>query len=96
VGDLRPTTRDILDAVNDTDPRAAAVQVDLLRRAGLERRAAIASRLSDEVVRLSRRALRERSPAGIGEVELRLCWVELHYGADLGARVRAYLAAKSR
>ncbi len=82
--------------MNDTDPRAAAVQVDLLRRAGLERRAAIAGRLSDEVVRLSRRALRERSPSGIGEVELNLRWVELHYGADLAARVRAYLAAKSR
>jgi hypothetical protein len=79
--------------VNDTDPRAAAVQLDLLRRAGTERRAAMAVRLSDAVVELSRRALRERSPVGIEEQELMLRWAELHYGADLARRIRAYLAA---
>ena len=82
--------------MNDTDPRAAAVQLDLLRRAGIERRAALAGRLSDQVVELSRRALRERCPEGIDEVELKLRWVELHYGADLGRRVRSYLAAARR
>jgi hypothetical protein len=81
--------------VNDTDPRAAAVQIDLLRRAGAERRAAMAMRLSDAVVELSRRALRERA-VGLGEQELKLRWAELHYGADLARRVRAYLAAATR
>jgi hypothetical protein len=82
--------------VNDTDPRAEAVQIELLRRAGAERRAAIAGRLSDDVIRLSRRALREQSPPEVDELELKLRWVELHYGSDLGPRVRAYLAARGR
>jgi hypothetical protein len=86
----------ILHPVNDTDPRAAAVQIELLRRAGPERRAAIAGRLSDDVIRLSRRALREQSPADLDELELKLRWVELHYGSDLAPRVRAYLAARRR
>jgi hypothetical protein len=81
--------------VNDTDPRAAAVQIELLRRAGPERRAAMAGRLSDEVIQLSRRALGERSPARLDDLELKLRWAELHYGADLTARIRAYLAAKN-
>lgn len=82
--------------MNDTDPRAAAVQLDLLRHAGVERRAAMAMRLCDAVVELSRRALRDRSPAGLEEQELKLRWAELHYGADLARRVRAYLAATTR
>jgi hypothetical protein len=82
--------------VNDSDPRALAVQIDLLRRAGPERRAALAGRLSDSVIYLSRRALSERSPAGIDALELKLRWAELHYGADLAERIRAYLADKRR
>ncbi len=82
--------------MNDTDPRAAAVQLELLRQAGPERRAAIAGRLSDEVIRLSRRALREQSSPDVDELEVKLRWVELHYGADLAPRVRAYLAARRR
>ena len=83
-------------AVNDTDPRAAAVQLELLRRAGVEGRAALAGRLSDAVIELSRRALREQFPPGTTELELKLRWVELHYGADLARRVRAYLAGTRR
>jgi len=78
--------------VNDTDPRAAAVQLDLLRRASVERRASMAGALSHDVVDLSRRALRERLPPDTDETELKLRWAELHYGADLARRVRAYLA----
>jgi hypothetical protein len=70
---------DNLSFVNDTDPRAAAVQLDLLRRAGIERRALMAGRLSDAVIELSRRALREQNPgdrrsraeATVGRVALR-------------------------
>ena len=79
--------------MNDTDPRAAAVQLDLLRRAGIERRSAMACRLSDAVIELSRRALRDRSAPGTDERELQLRWVEQHYGAELAQRVRRYLAA---
>jgi hypothetical protein len=37
-----------------------------------------------------------RAGADVGELELKLRWVELHYWPDLAPRVRAYLAARSR
>ena len=64
--------------------------MDLLRAAGVTRRAQTALRLSDEVVRRSRRALMERMP-GASELEVKLRWVELWYGAELAARVRERL-----
>jgi hypothetical protein len=45
--------------VNDTHPSADPVQLDLLRRAGITKRASIALRLSQDVVARSRRALAE-------------------------------------
>ena len=79
--------------MNDTHPAAAAVQIELLRRAGVTRRASTALRLSQEVVERSRRALRERMP-GASEIDVRLRWVELWYGAELAARIRSYLASR--
>jgi hypothetical protein len=80
--------------VNDTHPAAAKVQLELLRRAGATRRAEIALRLSDDVVGRSRRALAASLP-GATELEVKLRWVELWYGAELAERIRAYLAAMS-
>jgi hypothetical protein len=80
--------------MNDTDPRAAAFQIELLRRAGCKGRAAMAARLTDEMIRLSRRALSELSQGRIDEMEVKLRWAELHYGVELASRIRAYLAAK--
>jgi hypothetical protein len=48
---------------NDTHPAAAEVQLDLLRRAPLERRAMLARSLSATTIDLSRRALRQRMPS---------------------------------
>ena len=56
----------------------------------------MAMRLSDTVVELSRRALRERSGVALEDQELKLRWAEVHYGADLARRIRAYLAAATR
>ena len=80
----------ILHDVNDTHPSAARVQLELLRAAGVTKRAALALSLSHAVVEMSRRALRERMP-GASEREVLLRWVSLHYGQDLGARVAAYV-----
>lgn len=76
--------------VNDTHPSADAVQRELLRRAGPAARAAIALRLSDGVVRRSRRALAQQMP-GASDLEVKLRWVELWYGEELAARVRRCL-----
>ncbi len=64
------------------------------RSARPTRRASIALRLGQDVVELSRRALRKRME-GASEIEVRLRWVELWYGADLARRVRADLAARA-
>lgn len=76
--------------MDDTHEDAARVHIELLRRAGTTRRAALALSLSHTTISLSRRALRERMP-GAPEREVLLRWVELHYGEDLATRVRAYL-----
>lgn len=75
--------------MNDTE-EAARVQIDLLRRAGAVKRAALALALSHTTISLSRRALRQRM-AGASEREVLLRWVELNYGEDLARRVRARL-----
>lgn len=82
------------DGDRDTHPAAAAVQLDLLRRAGTARRAALTLRLSQSVIDASRRAIARRHP----ELDARgrqLRWVELHYGHDLADRVRRYLAERA-
>ncbi len=80
-------------SVTDTRPEAAEVQLELLRRAGPERRVALALRLSSSVIRASRRAIAERHPE-LDDEGVRLRWAELHYGQELADRVRAYLAAR--
>jgi hypothetical protein len=79
--------------VNDTHPSADAVQLDLLRRAGITKRASIALRLSQDVVARSRRALAETMP-GATELEVKLRWVELWYGRELAGEERRYLDAR--
>ena len=77
----------------DTSPAAEAVQLELLRRAGTARRLALTLSLSSSAIRSSRRAIARRHPE-LDERDLLLRWAELHYGADLAARVRAYLARR--
>ena len=84
-----------MSAANDTAAAAARVQIELLRRAGFERRAALAQSLSRTTTELSRRALRERMP-GAPERDVMLRWVTLQYGEELGRRVRSYLDARDR
>jgi hypothetical protein len=77
----------------DTDPEAERVQIGLLRRAGLARRAQMALALSGQVIGLARRAIREAHP-GLSDREVNLRFVELHYGSELGSDLRRYLAAR--
>lgn len=84
---------DVARLDDDTNDAMMRAQVALLRAAGDARRATLMRSLSRTVVDLSRRALADRAQrADAGEVALR--WAGLHYGADIEARVRAYLAAR--
>ncbi len=51
----------------DTDPEAARVQVDLLRQAGVTRRAHLALAFSGQVIGLARRAVRRSLPEATEE-----------------------------
>lgn len=73
--------------MNDTDPRADRVQLELLRKASVAARGRLCLSLSHTVIAASRRALREQMP-NASERDVLLRWVSLTYGADLGERVR--------
>jgi hypothetical protein len=79
----------------DTDAEAERVQIDLLRRASVARRASMALALSAQVIGMTRRALRRSHPEAT-EAEAELRFVELHYGAELAAGVRRRLSADRR
>jgi hypothetical protein len=75
---------------SDTDPKAEAVQIELLRKATIAQRVSLAVSLSETVIRLSRRAIEQARP-DLTEREQDLLWVELHYGAELAAKLREYM-----
>jgi hypothetical protein len=79
---------------SDTSDAAARVQIELLRKSGLERRAQLTRTMSRTVVDLSRAALREQMP-GASEHEMLVRWVALHYGTELSERVRRYVQARN-
>ncbi len=68
-------------------------QLELMRTAGPRARAALALRLSDETLALSRRAIARAYPE-LDHVGQQLKFVELHYGAALAKRLGAWLAAR--
>jgi len=74
----------------DTSAEAERVQIDLIRRAPVSRRLRIAWSLSATVIGVARQALVRAEPhASSQEIDLR--FVELHYGRDLAAALRAEL-----
>jgi hypothetical protein len=77
----------------DTDPETERVHFEMLRKAGPARRAQMALSLSAQVISLAHRAIR-RSTGLTDPVEVGLRFVEIHYGPELAAGVRAYLAAR--
>jgi hypothetical protein len=74
----------------DTDADAERVQVDLLRAAPVGRRLHLALSLSAAVIAAARRALARLQPEGSAR-DADLMFVELHYGADVAAGLRADL-----
>jgi hypothetical protein len=79
----------------DTDAEAEKVQIDLLRRAGVGRRARMALALSGQVIGLARRAIQRALPEASQE-EAHLRFVELQYGQSLASGLRRHLAARRR
>jgi hypothetical protein len=74
----------------DTHPKAEAVQIDLLRKATPARRAWLMRSLSQTMLRLSRRTLREMNP-DLSEQALNVLFVRHCYGDELADRLEIYL-----
>ncbi len=79
----------------DTDLQAEKVQLDLLRRATLERRVAVAASLSETVVKLATKAIRHRNP-DLHDNEVLLRFVEIHHGPKLAEELRRDLARRPK
>jgi len=77
-------------SVNDTHPEAARMHVELLRQAGRSRRAALASNLTNQAIARARRGIARAHPE-LSPRERGLLFVEVHYGRELAARMRAWL-----
>jgi hypothetical protein len=80
--------------LSDTHPRAARVQLSLLRQASPGRRFALVRSLTRTAVRLSVRALQRANPQ-LTEREIDLLFVARHYGPDLASRVEAHLTQRA-
>lgn len=80
--------------LSDTHPDAERVQIELLRRKTPAERLAMARRLSELVVRMSRQAIARQHPDWSPQ-QVRLAWMEIHYGRELADQVRDYLDASS-
>lgn len=78
----------------DTDLESERVQIDLLRKATIARRSAIAFSLSETAIGLARNAIRLQSPE-ISDRDVSLRFAAVHYGTELAERIRRYLQRKS-
>jgi hypothetical protein len=79
----------------DTDLQTEKIQINLLQRATLGRRVALAASLSETVVKLATRAIRLRNP-GLDDHEVLLRFVAIHYGSKLAESLRGDLAWRSK
>jgi len=79
----------------DTNLQAERVQLDLLRRATVARRATTALSLTQTVVELARRAIRRQNPE-LSEQEVLLRFVAIHYGPELAGRLAAGLERRRK
>ena len=76
--------------LSDTSREAETVQIELLRKLTLAERFAKLRALTARTVRLSKRAIARANP-DLDSDELKVRFIELHYGKELAAQVRAYL-----
>ena len=68
-------------------------QIELLRAAGTAGRFARARSLTESTISLARKAIGRQSP-GLDDQGVLLRFAEIHYGVELAARVRRYLASR--
>jgi len=70
----------------DTDARAAAVQLEVLRRLSAEERARITIEMSEQAFEVARQGIRQRHPEHTDE-DVRLAFLRLLHGDDVVRRI---------
>ena len=78
---------------SDTSPESEAVQLELVRKMPAAKRVEKAIQLSNELLRLSKAAIRRRHP-DFSEEQVGIKFVELHYGVDLAAAMQHQLESR--
>jgi hypothetical protein len=76
--------------LTDTTPDAERVLVELMRQASVTKRISITRSLTNLAVRMSRQAIAEAHPE-YGPLEVKLYWMELHYGKPLADEFREHI-----
>ncbi len=74
----------------DTDPRAEAMQIKLLRQAGASKRAAMTMRLTQSTFALSLQNIQRQHPE-LNEQECRIKLFEMLHGPELTQKVQAHM-----
>jgi hypothetical protein len=80
---------------NDTDLQAEMVQIELLRKATVARRASIAFSLSETAIGLARRAIR-RQNSNLTDRDVLLRFAAIHSGQELAEKIDQDLRRRSR
>jgi hypothetical protein len=81
--------------LSDTHPSIQRLQIELAQRMTAAEKVAQVRRMTDFVVRLSRRAIARANPE-LSQQEVDLLWVELSYGRELAAGLREESATTGR
>ena len=76
--------------LSDTSPEAEKVQIEFLRKSTVAERFSMVRALTARTVGLSKRAIARANPH-LDPEELKLKFIELHYGKELAEQVREYL-----
>lgn len=76
--------------MNDTHPKIAGLQLELMRAASPQQRLALMNAYSSELIALSRRTIAAQIPDAL---EAKLEWVRVHYGPELADRLRKHCHA---
>ena len=82
-----------LSYYQDTSPEVENVQIDLLRKAGPVKRFSIMLSLSQNMIALSKQALRKANP-GLSENELTILFIKNCYGIDIAEKVKKRMIEK--
>jgi hypothetical protein len=77
----------------DTDPKVEKVQIALIRKASVAKRASLMRSISRTTIELSRRAISRAIPEA-NQKQLNVLFVEHHYGSELANLLQKYLKKK--